>query len=305
MHYLSVYCRFRDEKRYLREWLEYHLLQGVEHFYLFDHLSIDNPLAVLQPYINKGVVTYTYFSEELASPHSATFAKMGNQALALALGKTRWLAIIDSDEFLVPAEGVALVDFLRRHQRHPAIVVNWQMFGTAGVEQIPADKLLLEVLTQRAPRDYGQNKHVKTILQPALTTDVDIHHANYPAGTYAVNTDRQPVVGAFSMPIHTDRLRLHHYFMRDRNFVREVKIPRRAKFGHDASEIWHWDEDMNQEKDTTMLKYVAVLRPRVLAPQWERYLTANPDLVAAGITTEAGALDHWFTLGREEGRALL
>ena len=32
---LAVAAIFKDEARYLKEWLDYHLLAGVEHFYLY------------------------------------------------------------------------------------------------------------------------------------------------------------------------------------------------------------------------------------------------------------------------------
>lgn len=302
MHYLSVYCRFRDEAKWLREWLEYHLLVGVEHFYLFDHLSKDNPRAVLEPYIKRGLVTYTYFNEELGKPHCATFIKMSKQAVEQARGHTRWLALIDSDEFLVASNGGNLKQTLKRYERHPAVVVNWQMFGTNGVEQIPADKLMLELLTKRAPRDYEQNKHIKTILQPSLSTGAGIHEGHYPPGSYAVNTDRKQVVGSFSSPIVVDQLKLHHYFLRDRQFIREVKIPRRLAFGHNPSSIWEWETQMNAEHDDTMLRYVEKLRARVIPPDWRNYLRANPDLVQAGLKTEADAHSHWFMHGINEHR---
>src|SRR5665647_1511983 len=114
-YYLSVYCRFRDEAIWIREFIEFHILQGVEHFYMVDHLSVDYPLGVLNPYINRGLVTYIRFEEELPVQHpgiyvdhAAVFRKMGNQVLARARGESKWLAIIDSDEFLVPAPTIKL-----------------------------------------------------------------------------------------------------------------------------------------------------------------------------------------------------
>ena len=56
--YLSVGAIFRDEARYLPEWLEFHLCQGVEHFFLYDHhSSSDAHMPVLDPYIAAGLVT--------------------------------------------------------------------------------------------------------------------------------------------------------------------------------------------------------------------------------------------------------
>ena len=45
---LSVCTLMKDRARYLREWLQYHLLVGVEHFYLYDHGSVDGLAEELQ-----------------------------------------------------------------------------------------------------------------------------------------------------------------------------------------------------------------------------------------------------------------
>ena len=49
---LAIATMFQDEARWLKEWLEYHLLVGVQHFYLYNNLSSDNYQDVLQPYID-------------------------------------------------------------------------------------------------------------------------------------------------------------------------------------------------------------------------------------------------------------
>ena len=41
---------FRNERRYLVEWVLHHYLLGVEHFYLYDNESEDKPEEVLRPY---------------------------------------------------------------------------------------------------------------------------------------------------------------------------------------------------------------------------------------------------------------
>lgn len=39
--YLSIGAIFKDEAPYLAEWIEFHRLVGVEHFFLYDNLSTD------------------------------------------------------------------------------------------------------------------------------------------------------------------------------------------------------------------------------------------------------------------------
>src|SRR5579883_479648 len=54
---LSIVAIFRNEKPYLREWIEYHRLVGVDHFYLYNNKSSDGSLEVLSPFIARGIVT--------------------------------------------------------------------------------------------------------------------------------------------------------------------------------------------------------------------------------------------------------
>ena len=52
-HTLSIAAIMKNEKPYLKEWLEYHQLIGVEHFYLCDNDSNDGTEEYLQPYIKQ------------------------------------------------------------------------------------------------------------------------------------------------------------------------------------------------------------------------------------------------------------
>ena len=60
MYFLSVLAQFKNETMNLKVWIEHYLWQGVEHFYLIDNGSTDNPLSILQEYINRGIVSYYY-----------------------------------------------------------------------------------------------------------------------------------------------------------------------------------------------------------------------------------------------------
>lgn len=53
---LSIACIFRDDARFLKEWVAYHRLVGVEHFWLFNNLSVDEYQEVLAPYVAEGIV---------------------------------------------------------------------------------------------------------------------------------------------------------------------------------------------------------------------------------------------------------
>ena len=55
LRYKTAICLiFKDEAPFLQEWIEYHHLIGIEHFYLYNNNSTDNYEEVLKPYIDKG-----------------------------------------------------------------------------------------------------------------------------------------------------------------------------------------------------------------------------------------------------------
>ena len=64
MYYLSVLSIFKNETMNLKIWIEHYLWQGVEHFYLIDNGSDDDPLTILKEYIDNGIVSYYYLPEK-------------------------------------------------------------------------------------------------------------------------------------------------------------------------------------------------------------------------------------------------
>ena len=58
--YLSITAVLQNEAPYIKEWIEYHRLVGVERFYIYDNESTDNVKEILKPYIDLGIVCYHY-----------------------------------------------------------------------------------------------------------------------------------------------------------------------------------------------------------------------------------------------------
>ncbi|MBR0060195.1 MAG: glycosyltransferase family 92 protein, partial [Selenomonadaceae bacterium] len=93
---LAVVAIFKDEGKYLKEWLNYHLLAGVEHFYLYNNDSSDDYAEVLAPYVKANVVTLTDF------PGRLTMFPAYNDAIEKFRFDCRYMAFIDLDEFIFP-----------------------------------------------------------------------------------------------------------------------------------------------------------------------------------------------------------
>ena len=93
---LAVVAILKNEAPYLKEWLDYHLLAGVDHFYLYDNDSPDNQAEVAEPYIEAGLVDYFYL------PGQKMQLPAYNDALKKFKFQSRYMAFIDCDEFVYP-----------------------------------------------------------------------------------------------------------------------------------------------------------------------------------------------------------
>lgn len=126
---LSICAIFKNEAKYLKEWIEYHRDFGVDHFYLYNIESRDFFQNILRPYIKDGIVTLINWPE-ISSDHEGNDAykwalntqipAYENAVNFLARDETKWLVFIDIDEFLVSSEG-NIKDLLKKYHNFPAI----------------------------------------------------------------------------------------------------------------------------------------------------------------------------------------
>ena len=121
---VAVCAIFKNESVFLKEWLEYHLLIGVEHFYLYNNFSEDNYQDILAPYIEKGQVTLTEWPVQFGQlpAYKDCFQK--------AKDETRWIAYIDLDEFICLRREQNIRNWIQKYDKYPTVYVNWKQFGT-------------------------------------------------------------------------------------------------------------------------------------------------------------------------------
>lgn len=219
---------FQNEAPYLKEWIEYHKLIGIEHFYLFDNASSDAFMDVLEPYLKTQEVelfhepTITHSQKE----HNAVQCGCYEKAIALAQDKAKWLAIIDADEFIVPLKTKSLSKLLSRYENYGGLYVNWLMFGTSDVKKIPKGYLMTEVLTRSAaePSSLG-----KSIVRPECVAKCnDPHRMWYHHPFDHVTSDFKSF--KWVAPMADDKILIHHYHTRDLDHLIHVKYPRRLKW---------------------------------------------------------------------------
>lgn len=263
---LSVCAIFQNEASYLKEWIEFHQLVGVQHFFLYDNASTDSFLTVLDPYLTRGEVTLTPWNAvSTAHPEWDLIQRQAYaDALHVARDKTRWLAFIDIDEFLFPVEDETLPAFLSGYQDFAGVCVNWQLYGTSKVATIPKDQLLIETLVMKAPANHEENFQVKSIVQPSLALLCKNPHVfTYAPGFTQVDARKQPFYGPRSGQISVDQVRINHYWSKDEAHFFKVKAPRRKKWGESAEAMMARLKILNQVEDKTIFRFVPRLKKKM------------------------------------------
>src|SRR4051794_35476653 len=89
---LAIGAIFRDEAPYLKEWIEFHKLVGVQHFYLYNNYSTDDYESVLRPYIEIGeveVIQWPYTSSSWENWLYEVQASAYTDCISLAKGKVK------------------------------------------------------------------------------------------------------------------------------------------------------------------------------------------------------------------------
>ena len=86
---LALCAIFRDEALYLEEWLQFHHIHGVEHFYLYDNGSADDPLGVLDPWVGRGALPADARTSQQLPAYADCLRRHGDDAVDRVRGSGR------------------------------------------------------------------------------------------------------------------------------------------------------------------------------------------------------------------------
>ena len=160
---------FKGEDQYLKEWIEFHLIVGVEHFFLYDNGDSESSRKILKPYIEKGIVTYIPFPEFhedlLRNTYGGiNFSRLSMQNLAMGdcvknySNRFKWLVKTDIDEFLYPLppyKTLTEVFSLLDSKKIKGMAFRASRFGPSGQEK-NSSLPVIERFIKRYP-DYDRN----------------------------------------------------------------------------------------------------------------------------------------------------
>jgi hypothetical protein len=253
---LCIGAIYQNEAPYLREWVEFHRLVGVERFFLYDHESTDNHREVLAPYVDDGTVLIHDWPVQPGQKeaYDHCIAKHGHES--------RWIAFIDVDEFLFSPNGEAVPDVLRDYDELSGVGVPWAIFGTSGHKTRPPG-LVIESYTLRTTRPR-KSRHFKSIVDPTRAARALGPHA------FAYKDALYEPVPRFAM---FDRLRINHYWTKSEEELQQKLERVRADTGDayaaSAERALTLTSSDHSVFDDAILRYLPALRDALAAREPE------------------------------------
>jgi hypothetical protein len=271
--YLSLCSLYKDHADYLREWIEFHRLVGVERFFLYDNESTDDHEEVLAPYVDRGIVEVHHWPSPPSVERGVPWAIIDafTDSIRRHRQDSRWIGFIDIDEFLFSPTGRPVPDVLTGFEEFSGVEVSRLDFGPSEHETRP-DGLVTESYLMR--RSYTSPKRdwefVKSIVDPSRTTHAFNAHGFFYSEGYAVreNGERAPESppGRRYFP-QASLLRINHYITKSKEEYRRKGDQWAAAglpFPHDdRSEFF---AHLNTERDETITTYVPALREALSQP---------------------------------------
>lgn len=173
---LSICSIFKNEAGFLKEWIEYHRLVGVDHFYLYNCGSEDYFAEELGSYLQEGVVTLVDWCplSPIQQEEKIYRWSFSNQIAAYehaihlhGAKETEWMTFVNIDEFLLAPTSRSLIEVLDKYRDYPGVNIECSVFDTQPSSVFPKRYLVIEAIERvKAPWQHPQKKVSKSIFKP-------------------------------------------------------------------------------------------------------------------------------------------
>jgi hypothetical protein len=200
---LCILVIIKNEAMVIDEWINHYIWQGVDHFYIIDNDSTDNTKDILNPYINKHIVSYFYREEQhRQNDHYNEIYKK------YIRNNWDWVIVCDADEYFYYRGKKVLKEYINSLDQSNIsnITINWKMFGSNGHITQPQS-----IRKSFLIRKKDLHKDFKAIINPLLTDRLYIHLHSH-IGGISINN-----------PIE---LALNHYAIMSKEYFEKIKMTR-------------------------------------------------------------------------------
>jgi len=242
-HYLAVCAIAKNEGPYFEEWIEWHRGMGVEKFYIYDNESTDDTKKILAPYVESGLVEYVFW------PGMKRQLPAYDDCINKYRLDSRWLAVIDLDEFIVPVKDKTIHEFLRRFEEFSVVEINWLIYGSGGAKKKESGGVMERFKYHSLPNDIS-NRRVKSIVDPRrVCSFIGCHEAARISGR-AADSHGQPIKkNYYDREPQQDVIRINHYAVKSYEEFLEKRARGRARIAKQRNLDYFDKYDMNDLKD--------------------------------------------------------
>lgn len=220
LYYLSIISIFKNEGHCINEWIEHHLLEGVDHFYLLDNGSNDN-YQIDPKFLNK--INLYHDSTPFAQN------KLLNKYFLNKVKKeTEWVLYIDLDEFMYSRLGYNTIsEYLKSIQSNVMqIGVPWKMFGSSGFIYQPKNIINYFMYREFGPKQVAIKSFIKT--NDLIKLGVHVHSNKYNS-ILLLDKIIYNSIGIIYVDedfLNKSPLHLNHYPIQSFEFFRKIKMTR-------------------------------------------------------------------------------
>jgi hypothetical protein len=243
-YFLAIGAMFKNEAHSIEEWLKHYIYHGVDHFYLINDKSTDNTVEIIQPYIDKGLITLFSVDEPY---YLGRQRNLYNKHVLPLIKETQWLLMIDLDEYVWSKKDVSLPAVLRTFETYGQIQLTETVFGSKGLATQPDH--LIPAFTRCEDMNKARDRKLKYFVNSDYEfTSLNIHHADFTNRDYMTNALK-------FIKVNRDYFCLNHYNCQTLAFWTSVKCVRGDADHYLVRTVEQFkDLDMNDVEDLELYK---------------------------------------------------
>jgi len=208
---LIICAVFKNEAHILSEWIQHYLNRGVKHIYLVNDNSTDNFQEIISQYSSN----VTLFNNDINTKSVGKQIDIYNKYFKPILKTSKWVAILDLDEFLYSPENVQFDQILEKYDKYSQICVDWLHFGSNDHKYQPSS--VISGFTKRSIyNDKCEFYSYKSIFKSNKIISINIHKNDVTGETIHLKYDEKKV------PL----LVINHYNLQSLDFYLNIKCTR-------------------------------------------------------------------------------
>jgi hypothetical protein len=253
---MTICCIVKDENIYLKEWIEYHLKIGVQHFYIYDN---DSKVPVSETLRETGLAEVaTVINVSGRAKQVVAY----NDCLIRNRANSKWIGFIDADEYIVPKSTKGdLRALLKDFEEFGGLGINWLVFGSNGHTK-RTNLPQLQRFVMRSEESFPVNRHVKVIVQTKyVKRSIGAHLFSFVAPYSAVNEMGKKITTSYS-DVSVEKIQINHYYCRSLEEYKD-KVNRgladTSRGRRQLDNFFDHDREANRVEDRTILNLLSTL----------------------------------------------